>query len=242
MRGRRAKRAQADAADPEPVMISRATAVSAQGFESEKDAMRWLDHRRADQRERERSTEAALQVINRAIRGHRLAAADPYVNEVTRAQADRVRIGYGTGDDVVEGRWRSAYMLPAPRSRTRRQEMLAPQEELAQIMSGRGQTYASEDLALRARLDLDQRRPAQAALQLQAALAALAAELQDQGPRPAGGLRSVNVVLGRRGNVNELAAVALKGRLDPDQTAALADILTEVERTLRRRRYGASAG
>ena len=90
----------------------------------------------------------------------------------------RARLGYGAGDDLVAGRWRAAYALPSLAARAGAAQMLAPQQQLAAILSGRSAgRIASEDLALRARLDLEQGRARQAALQLRAAIDALEAEL-----------------------------------------------------------------
>src|SRR5205823_357150 len=85
-------------------------------------------------------------------------------------------------EEVVDGRWRECYVLP-PRAPSRgRRQMLAPQEQVAAILSGRSPAHASENLVLRARLDLDQGRTRAAALQLRIGADALAAELRDTEP------------------------------------------------------------
>jgi hypothetical protein len=151
-----------------------------------------------------------------------------------RAHARRVRIGYGVGDELVEGHWRSAYTLPPPKSRTRRRQALEPQHELAGVLAGRRPVWPSEDLALRARLDLDHGRLAQAALQLEAALTAFEAEVEGDSETarfapPGDG----------RAQVHDLAAVALRGPLDEEQRAELERALSDVERATRRRRFAA---
>ena len=186
VRGRRPKRAEPGAIDPDPVAMSRVTVVDSVGFEDEEAASRWLDRCRSDESERELSTEHALKVVNRAIHAHRISSGDPYQRELSRAHATTVRLGYGGGDDVAEGRWRAALTLPTPRLRERRR-MLFPQEQLAAILSGRSPANPSEDLALRARLDLEQDRLREAAIQLKAAADALEAELsvaKDEQKRP----------------------------------------------------------
>ena len=45
---------------------------------------------------------------------HRLAAADPYVREVSAAMALATRIGYGSGEQVADGDWEEARELPPP--------------------------------------------------------------------------------------------------------------------------------
>jgi hypothetical protein len=202
------------------------------GFDGAADATAWLERCRGSEQEREQLIAEALRVVNDAIRAHRVSAADPYVREVARSQAHRVRIGYGTGDDLVEGRWAEAYAIPLPRSS--RRQVLEPQQELAAVLSGRRIAYASEDLALRARLDLDHDRVGQAAVQLEAALGALEAELEGES---AGG-KGLSELARRRPRARELAAAALRDRLDEAQADELAQMLAELERALRRRRHG----
>ena len=70
--------------------------------------------------------------------------------------------------------------------------MLSPQEEMAGMLSGRRPpAHPSEELLLRARLDLDHGRLVEAALVLRAAAEAMAVELAAEGrgrrtPRPPG--------------------------------------------------------
>jgi hypothetical protein len=231
LRGRRPKRTEAGPLDPNPVAITRVTVIPALGFDDEGAATSWLDRCRGDEDEREQATESAIQVANRAVHAHRLSAADPFAQEVTRAQAHTVRLGYGTGDELVEGYWHAAYTLPPVRRRRGRRQMLAPQEQLASILSGRRPAYPSEDLVLRARLDIDQGRLAQAALQLRAALTALQAELGSQGAADRHSLQE------RERRVQAIAGAALRNGLDEAEAEGLQDALAETERTIRRRRH-----
>jgi hypothetical protein len=226
---RRSKRVPAET-EPDPIAIGRVTVVAADGFADEAEAQQWLDNARKDERRREGEVEAALQSVNRAIHAQRVCTADPYVYEVGRAHAREVRLGYGSGDEVVEGHWRGAVVIPPPRRRLRRRQMLEPQQEVAGILSGRARVYASEDLALRARLDLDQARPVQAALQLRAAVDALEAELEAGGEQGGSWQREHGAA------ARELAAAALQGQLAEGQASALTEILEELEGALRRRR------
>jgi hypothetical protein len=226
--GRRPKRAAAPSdGAAEPVPVTRVTAVAAEGFESGQAAEEWLGRCRSDAAERDRQVGDALAVVNRMIHAHRLAASDPYVSEVSRERALAVRLGYGSGDELVEGRFRAAYDLP-PAQQARR-AVLAPQEELARIVGGRRPAFASEDLALRARLDLEQGRSVQAALQLEAALVALDLELR----ATEGADTRLTELTARRARVRELAA-GLEAGESQEELASLADAL---ERELRRRRY-----
>jgi len=224
VRGRRPKRVEPGEHDLDPLPVTQATMISAKSFESESEAESWLERCRADEDEREAALEHALLVLNRALHAHRLAAWDPYAQEVDRTRAQQARLGYGSGEQVADGRWSAAYTVPRPRGG--RRTLLGSQEELARIIGGRNPARASEDLALRARLDLDHGRPAQAALQLEAALRAFAAEEKDE--------KAGNEGVER---VRRIADAALHGELDAEQEAALAEVLLELERTLRRRRH-----
>jgi hypothetical protein len=234
LRDRRARRVgEADGSDPEPVAVTRVTVVPASGFEGAEEAKRWLERCRGDEQLQQSLTEEALQLVNRAVHAHRVAAADPYVHDVTRAQAQRVRVGYGTGTELIDARSSQAYDLPLQPGRRARRALLAPQEELAGILGRRRRVHVSEDLALRARMDLDQGRSAQAALQLAAAIEALAAELereQESHPR-------LDAVARRRDAARELSREALEGSLSDERADELSELLAELERGLRRRRH-----
>jgi hypothetical protein len=232
---RRSRRAVPEAREPDPVTICRVTVVGADAFGGEADARNWLDHCSRDEESRDREAARALRSVNRAVRAQRVAAADPYVHEVSAAQARQSKLGYGTGDELVEGRWSAAHTLPpSRRSRARRREMLAPQQEVAGILSGRRAAYPSEDLLLRARLDLDEGLMRQAALQLRVAVEVLEGELRDEGEGERGALPP----LGQRPSlVHELADAALRGDLDEEQSASLAKAIEEFERAFRRRRH-----
>lgn len=213
--------------------MTRASAIATEGFADEAEATSWLERCSSRVDEREQFVEQGLRVVNRAIHAHRLAAADRHVHEVGLGQAQLVRGGYGTGDELVAGRWTAAYALPEPRRRSRRRELVEPQQELARIVGGRSPSYASEDLALRARLDLDQGRSAQAALQLEAALSALSGELESGGEPDA----PIRALLERREQLRSIATDALRQPLDATHSEALSDAILELERVLRRRRH-----
>ncbi|HVL96472.1 MAG TPA: hypothetical protein VM266_11490 [Solirubrobacteraceae bacterium] len=160
--------------------VTRATVVDVATVDDE-EARAWLEDAAAAGAEA--TVADALRWLNVALRAHRAAAADPYVREVAPEHALAIRAGYGAGFEVADGRWTAARELPA-RSReagsrrARRETALRPQERLAAILSGREAVLACEELALRARLDLDGGRPREAALQAHLALEAAVAELQ----------------------------------------------------------------
>lgn len=236
-RRRRPKRLVTDSPEPDPVTISRVTVVASDAFTDESEAKSWLDHCGRDEDAREREAARALGSVNRAVRAQRVAAADAYLHEVSPAQARRSRLGYGTGDELVEGHWTDAYTLPPPsRGRSRRQQMLAPQQEVAGILSGRRATYPSEDLLLRARLDLDEGRTRQAALQLRVAAEALESELRDEHAGE-GKSEALSPLRQRMGLVRELGTAAIRADLDRKQSASLVKAIEEFERAFRRRRH-----
>ena len=118
-----------------------------------------------------------LVVLNRVLHAHRLAAADPRAHGVARSDALVARIGYGAGEEVADGLWTDARELIDPGPRRRRSRIPAAQARLAALLTGRERTLACEELALRARLDLDEGRDREANLQVRIAFEAALAEL-----------------------------------------------------------------
>jgi hypothetical protein len=184
LRRRAASRRRAIPARPEPVAIAsaRATIIDPVSLSAERQAQAWL----ADiDSEREIST--AVAVLNRVVHAQRIAAADPYAREVSAAQAVVIRAGWGQGEQVADGRWLKAVELSwsQPRARRRRlkEAALRSQERLAGLLGARDHPLACEELALRARLDIDQGRVALAALELDHAYAAALAELGGESGR-----------------------------------------------------------
>jgi hypothetical protein len=233
--GKRPRRIDDAEPEPEPAPISRVTVIGAQEFADEEAAGCWLE---AACRASEDDVERALRSINRALQGHRIATHDPYVTEVSRDQAHRVRIGFGAGEDLVDGRHTKAYLVPPPRPRRGRRAMLEPQGELAGILAGRRPPMPSEDLLLRARLDLAEGRVRQAAIQAGAAASALAAEMNGEELLPA---EVSEWMQARLPVVRGLADTALSQEPPAEAASDLDDALTGMERIARRRRLAAAA-
>jgi hypothetical protein len=224
LRGRRPARAEPGATQPEPVAITRATVIAAQPFPDASAAAQWLRGCGGDRDAAAAEVEDALGSVNEAVSAHRVAALDPYVREVTAGDAQRVRLGFGTGDEVIEDAWHEALVIPPERAKRRpRRQMLSPEQEMAGMLSGRRPgAWPSEELVLRARTDLDQGRLVEAALMAHAAMQALNAEGEaGASSAPAAGL----------------ARAALSAELSEGQAAELAELVTSLERTARRRRY-----
>jgi hypothetical protein len=156
------------------------------------------------------------------------------VREVRRGQAVVVRVGFGEGEQVAEGRWRRALELPAGRPSAKRSAALRPQERLAALLGGRDAALACEELVLRARQDVDAGRRREAALQLDAALTAALAELEPWAPRADLAARLAEL-RDLRGGVHAAAQAALEGGVDDEADAAVRHALERLEAALRAR-------
>jgi hypothetical protein len=179
----------------------------------------------------------AIWLLNRALHALRAATADPYTPEVSAAQAEVVRIGYGSGEEVAGGRYHDARELPpskAPRWRPRAED-LRPQERLAAVLGGRESIDACETLLLRARADVEGERYREAALQLRAGLEALLVELRDALSDP-GHRADMALLEGSREEVEAAARSALTGEITDEQEERTDELLAVAERVLRRRR------
>lgn len=171
------------AVEPEPapadVPVTRVTVIATQGLQDEEAGRAWLA--RVDP---EHEIELAFSSLNRLLAAHRIAAADPYVHEVAPEQATVMRAGFGVGEQVAEGRWLQAQKLhmrrPSRRRRARRAAILHSHEHLASVLSSKRRPLLCEELALRARLDLDLGRPALAAAELERALSLAVVELEHE--------------------------------------------------------------
>jgi hypothetical protein len=226
LRGRRRPVATGEETGPAPLPTVRATLIHAEPLASAAEADRWLDRIRRDPAAADAEVDDAARELNSVLRAHRAAAADPYVREVSRSVANVVRVGYGSGDLVADGRFAAAYELTADARRGRSAEAMAPLERLAAVLSGTEEVGVAEELVLRARLDLDADRPREAALQARIALEALLAEPADD--EASGALDA------HRQAVGEAANAALHGEIGPALEDAVAEAVTEMRRALHR--------
>jgi hypothetical protein len=178
LRGRRRTRPHPVAPEPAPtpVALTRATVIDPEAVASDAQAQAWL--RALDP---ERETLAASDVLGRVLHAYRIATADPYIHEPSPARALAIRAGWGEGEQVADGHWRQAMELPwrEPRER-RRVAALRPQERLSVLLGAREEALLCEELALRARRDLDQGRLAHARVELQSAYTAALTELESE--------------------------------------------------------------
>ena len=169
---------------PATVPVTRVTLIAAQPFGDQDAAQAWLA--RLDG---EHETDLAFASLNRLLAAHRVAAADPYVHEVGPGQALALRAGFGLGEQVAEGRWLQAREISVAKPhrwrRGRRAAILHSHERLSSLLSSERGALLCEELALRARLDLDASRLALGAGELERALSLALTELAGHPPRVA---------------------------------------------------------
>jgi hypothetical protein len=236
--GRRRVRDAPPEPDPTPVTTGRATIIATdEPLAGPDQARAWLEAAAEDE------LAAGLRVLDRALHAFRLVTVDPYAQPVGRRQALIARIGYGAGEQVADGLWTAARELAPTDGRRRRRAsgaVLAPQARLAAVLGARELPLACEELALRARLDLDHDRPREAALQLLVALDATIAELSVD-PRAAALAERLAELRGRRDDVGTAAQAALSGPLAPEQAETVSLTLARVEGALRARAAAGSA-
>jgi hypothetical protein len=222
---RRRRRGPEPDAEPPPLPLTRVMAIRASSpLAGPAEAARWLDETGKQADAAEALAAAAIAPLNRALHAHAVAAEDPHGRELSPLQAERVLIGYGSGEETAHGRFADGRQVDlAPRAssrRRRREEELQPQERVAAVLRGRERLDACETLLLRARADLDAGRDREAALQLRVGLEALLVELDGAVDDP-GHDRDMTALRQRQTDV---------GREQTEETLAIC------ERVLRRRR------
>lgn len=234
-RRRRPGRKAADLARRPTVPITvmthvRATAAFADAGAAQAALARW----RTDREEQHRLVQSALIVINLAVHAHRVATGDPYTIEVTHEDAQAIRVGYGTGDELRRGEWTEAFTLARRQARQGADPRDSVPVQVASVLGGGTRLLDSEDLLLRALLDRAHSRVRPAAMQVCAALELLVAELHERGRADAGTALAVHTATGQR-----LRQAALDGRLDV--VALLLDpLVAVVEQALSIGREGAA--
>ncbi len=241
--GRRRRRSRAVEADGDAatVTVTRVTAIRAfSPFASEEEAARWLDEACEAEDTVEVLVGEGLSLLNRALHAQAVASGTPSSrHELAAEQAERVLLGYGSGEETADSRFteaREADLAPRRSSRRRRrEEELRPQERVAAVLRGRESLDACETLLLRARADLDAGRNREAALQLRVGLEALLAEMKGALADP-GHEEDMATLQSRRAEAGDAANVALRGDLSPAQQANVQALLEISERILRRRR------
>ncbi len=240
--GRRRRRGRSASAepDPAPVPLTRVMAIrAASPLPDQAEAARWLDEACEAEDTIEVLAEEAIAPLNRALHAHAVAAADPRGRELSAEQAERVLIGYGSGEETADGRFSDARQVDlAPRASSRhrrREEELQPQERVAGVLRGREQLDACETLLLRARADFNAGREREAALQLRVGLDALLVELESAVDDP-GHEKDMGTLRERTTEVEAAAKTAISSDLTDEQRTRVEELLEICERILRRRR------
>ncbi len=182
--GRLARRTRpVDPDDDETIPMTRTTVAFAERFSGRSEAEAWLAETAGEAKARNAAVRSATLLLNRALNALRAGAQDPLVQDVGATRALAIRIGFGDGDEISEGRWREARELARPRPG--RLDDVDPQERVAAVLSGRESVHPAETLLERARLDIQQGRVEEARFGLRAAREALA-ELPDEAPAKLG--------------------------------------------------------
>jgi hypothetical protein len=166
--GRRSK--PIDPEGPGEIPVTRVT-VTGEHIEDPEQGAAWLKKMMGTGGGGADEVRAAIRIVNRALSALRAAAGDPLVQDIGATKALAVRLGHGTGDELAEGRWTEARELARPRRG--RLDDVDPQSRVAAVLAGRDEVHPAETLMLRARLDLQQGRRAEARYGLRAARAAL---------------------------------------------------------------------
>ncbi len=215
--------------EPSPVQTTRATVVEVgDPLADPERAAAWL------KRAGEAELADGVSVLNRVLHAHRLATADPRVHGVARSDALVARLGYGAGEQVADGQWTDARELIDPGPRRRRTRIPAAQARLAALLTGHERALDCEELALRARLDLEEGRERASALQVLIALDAALAELPPDPAAPALAER-LEELRDLRDGVAAAADGALSGKFGEAEREAATFALGRVEAILRAR-------
>jgi hypothetical protein len=221
----------ADPAADARVPVTELTVIETEPLADEPDA--WLDSLRRDDDRRDELVEAALAHVARALAARRVASADPAIPDPTLDAMLAIRVGYGEGDALVDGRYGDALDLPRDVGRRSRATALKPQERMAALLGARERRLLCEELILRARADLDGDRVREATLQIRVGLEALLAERDALGAP--GQDKDLAELDGRRKRTGDAANEALRGELPPERAAEVAETVAVCERVLRRR-------
>jgi hypothetical protein len=222
------------ATDPEAeraVPLTTLTVIEPSPIEG--DPAAWLAALGGDVELRGRLVDRALAQVTRLLAARRVAAADASIPDPSLDSVAAVRVGYGVGDDLVDGLYEAALEVPRDSTRRSRAATLRPQERMAALLGGRERALACEELIIRARADLDAGRSREAALQLRVGLEAMLAERDAL--TSTGQAEDLAFLDGRRESTGNAANEALAGELADERAAEVAETVAVCERVLRRR-------
>ncbi len=229
-RRRKPKPRQSDPEAAPQVPLLELTVIDPEAIEG--DGESWLAAVRDDEERRDQQVERALVHVARALAARRVASADAAIADPSLDAMIAIRIGYGDGDALVDGRYEAALDLPREAGRRSRAAALRPQERMAALLGGRERPLVCEELILRSRADLDAGRPREATLQLRVGLEALLAEREALNAQ--GHDTDLAFLDDRRQITGQAANQALRGELEAEREAEVAETLAVCERALRR--------
>lgn len=152
---------------PTPLQLSRVTLIKSVPFEDAGAAETWLERISSDKDLSEGLAREVSRTYNRAMLAHRVSAPDPYAADVNAGNASAIRFGFGTGDEVAEGRWEQARELPEERReglRSRIYDGVGAQLRISGVLKGADAVGPEEELLIDAERALSERRLAKAAL------------------------------------------------------------------------------
>jgi len=182
---------------PDPLALSRYTLTKALPFEDTERASDWLEQVISDDAVTTALLEEVVTTVNRALLAYRVSAPDAYAGDLNASAAIAVRFGYGTGQELADGRWTAATELAEGRRRSLRAEMIdgvGAQERVAGVLGGRDEVRPEETLLVDA-----ERAAAQGRTRLAAMTLGLAVEaLSRGGSHPEGDIESVAMRLRER--------------------------------------------
>jgi hypothetical protein len=216
----------AEGAAPREVSVTVVTVVLATRVLADHDtATRLMSSLRTSADERDALLAGALAIVRGAVSAYRLAAADPYVPDLSPLDARAVRVGYGDASAVVRGGWSEAVAVAAERPpRLTRTGRLMPVEAMAGMLAGTVGVLEAEELILAVVRDLDHGRHRAAAITLAGAQDLLLAELSGTDvPEVAAPVAQFEAT---RDEVGEIAARAIADQLnrsDPHRIGELAE-------------------
>jgi hypothetical protein len=211
--------------------------VATEGFADHGAARAWLDVLRGDGDALEEWVGRGLAMLNRAIVAYRASAADPYVVEISRADPRAVRVGYGPATELKLGDWtRALGVAPLPPPRVNRTVRLMPTQAMAAVLAGEATVLESEELVLRALLDLRHGRPRAAAVGLEAGVELLLGEIAGE-VFPGAVQSRLDALLGVHEHLCETAAAARRGLLGDADIARLHELAERAGELIDQRRY-----
>ena len=153
--GRPKPRAAQPGAGPATVPLTTLTVIRPEPLADEDAAQGWLAALGRDPDLIEAELGPALALVNLAVHVHRATVLDPNLPDVSAEHALAIRVGFGDGDELADGRYSAAIELP-PR-RAVGAEVMRPQERLAAVLAGaNGSPSSSCPCCARSRL---RRRP-----------------------------------------------------------------------------------